>query len=65
MISGTPDVYCANYKIYDKRRRVTLEIAREAIDVGGRIISLKRGDSLSIPNRFSPSTVAYWPYPFI
>jgi biotin synthase len=65
MINGTPDAYRANYKIYDKRRRVTLEIAREAIDVGGRIISLKRGDSLSIPNRFSPSTVAYWPYPFI
>ena len=46
MTSGTPAEYCAHYKIYDKRARVSLDVARDAISAAGRIMSLKRGDSL-------------------
>ena len=46
MISGTPAMYCIDYKIYDKRARVSLEVARDAISAAGRIMSLERGDSL-------------------
>jgi biotin synthase len=49
MISGTPDAHRSNYRIYDRRRRVTLDVAREAILAAGREMSLARGDSLKAP----------------
>ena len=51
MISGTPAEYCAHYRIYDKRARVSLDVARDAISAAGRNISLKRGDSLKTASR--------------
>jgi biotin synthase len=49
MTSNTPSAYCAHYKIYDKRARVSLDVARDAISAAGRTISLERGDSLKKP----------------
>lgn len=46
MTSVTPAEYRAHYKIYDKRARVSLDVARDAIAAAGRVMSLKRGDSL-------------------
>ncbi len=46
MTSGTPAEYCAHYKIYDKRARVTLDVIRSAVAAAGRTMSLERGDSL-------------------
>mgnify|MGYP003586202458 CR=1 FL=1 len=46
MISGTPDEYRGQYRIYDRRRRVALDAAREAVTDAGRTWSMGRGDSL-------------------
>jgi biotin synthase len=55
MISGTPDDYRSKYRIYDCRRRVTLDVARKAVAEVGRILSLGRGDSLKTETRLSRS----------
>ena len=46
MTSATPDAYRADYRIYDKRARVTLDVIRSAVAAAGRTMSLERGDSL-------------------
>ncbi|HOO89469.1 MAG TPA: [FeFe] hydrogenase H-cluster radical SAM maturase HydE [Syntrophales bacterium] len=42
----TPDLYRTNYVIYDGKRQITLERAKEAIREAGRTIADTRGDSL-------------------
>jgi len=56
MINGTPDPYRLKYRIYDHKKRVSLDEAYDVIRRAGRVASGARGDSMKLAvNRRSAS----------